>query len=185
MEYKKVRDLMRPIGDFPTIRGSATFVEAMEALEQVQEDFRSGKAPENILLVHDGAERIVGRLSPMDIVQGLEPNYFRLDTIDRLPHGDLVQTVLKRTRMQLRLWQKPLPELCRIARNTRVESFVTMPPADHMVSVDDRITVAFDLFVVLRHGSLFVTDRGEIAGMIRFSDVYAWIKQIMRSLPAS
>lgn len=181
MEYKKVRDLMRPIADFPIISGSVTFVEAMEALERVQEDFRTGKAPENILLVHDRMGRIIGRLSPMDIVQGLEPNYFQIDESDSMPYGHLVHDALENMRKQYRLWQKPLQELCEGARSRPVESFVSMPDPEQMVDIDDRTNVAFDLFVTLRHGSLFVTDQDRIVGLIRFSDIYAWIKQIMKS----
>ncbi len=45
-------------------------------------------------------------------------------------------------------------------------------------------TIAF-IFVILRHGSLFVTEGGTIVGLLRFSDVYAWIKEIVRADPAS
>lgn len=182
MAYKKVRDLMRPISDFPSIEGKVTFIEAIDALERVQEDFQTGKAPEIILLIRDDDGTIIGRLSPMDIVHGLEPNYFSLDDDTDIPYRHLVMSTVERMRKLERLWQKPLAELCENARNITVDSFVTLPEANQMVDIDARIDIAFDLFVVLRHGSLFVTDDGRnIVGLLRFSDVYAWIKDIVRA----
>jgi len=57
MEKMKVKELMRPVTEFPTISSSATFKEAVEALEKAQEAFRSGKATQRILMVQDKGER--------------------------------------------------------------------------------------------------------------------------------
>jgi len=103
MEKMKVRELMRPVNEFPRISSHITFIEAVEALQKAQEAFRSGKAPQRILLVQDGAGKILGK--------------------------------------------------------------------------------AFHLFVVGRHDSLFVTEGGEIVGLIRFSDVYRKIAQTMKECP--
>ena len=183
MENLKVRELMRPIEDFPSVSSEITFYEAMEALDRAHEDFRTGKAPENILLVRDRTGQIVGRLSPMDIVKGLEPNYFQLDHLDDLPYDHLVKDAIDAMRRQVRLWQQPLAELCEKACSVKIGSFVEMPPREQMVSVDDGLDSAFDLFLVLRHGSLFVTDGPEVVGLIRFSDIYNRIKEVMRSCP--
>lgn len=183
MEKMKVRELMRPIKEFPRISSQATFVEAVEALEKAQEAFRSGKAPQRILLVQDKAGKIVGKLSPMDVVQGLEPNYERVDSLKNHSRYRLAESTLERIKEEFRLWQRPLSELCTKAHDVKIENFIKLPSPDHMVNADDRMDNVFHRFVVGRHDSLFVAEGGEIVGLIRFSDVYKKIAQTMRECP--
>ena len=183
MEKMKVRELMRPVEEFPRISSQATFMEAVEALEKAQQAFRSGKAAQRILLVYDEAGKIVGKLSPMDFVQGLEPSYDRIDSLKSVSRYRLGQSVLDRMKEEFRLWQTPLVELCTKAYNAEIENFIRMPSSDHMVNVEDKMDKAFHLFVVGRHDSLFVTEGEEIVGLIRFSDVYRKIAKTMRECP--
>lgn len=180
MEKMKVRELMRPVEEFPRISNQAKFMEAVDALEKAQQEFSAGKAPQRILLVYDEANQIVGKLSPMDIVQGLEPNY---DHIDSLSRYRLAQGVLETMKENLRFWQKPLADLCRKAYKGKIESFITLPSPDHMVTTEDQMDKAFHLFVVGRHDSLFVKEGERIVGLIRFSDVYRKITQTMKECP--
>ena len=183
MEKMKVKELMRPVGEFPRISSQATFMEALDALEKAQEAYSSGKSPQRILLVYDQEGKIVGKLSPMDFVQGLEPNYDRIDSLKDLSPYRLAQSTLERIKEEFRLWQRPLAELCTKAYNVKIENFVKMPSPDHMVKADDRMDKAFHLFVLGRHDSLFVTEGEEIVGLIRFSDVYKEIGRTMKECP--
>jgi len=42
MEKMKIRELMRPVEEFPSISSQATFMEAVEALEKAQDAYQSG-----------------------------------------------------------------------------------------------------------------------------------------------
>ena len=163
---------MRPIDGFHRISSQATFMEAVDVLEKADLEFKSGKAPERVLLVYDVTGNIVGKLSPMDVVQGLEPNYFNIDDLKTTPYYQLI-----------RMWHRPLGELCEKAHSVKIHNFIKMPTPDHMVNVDDEMDNAFHLFVVNRHDSLFVKDGQDIVGLIRFSDVYKKIKETMTASP--
>lgn len=169
----KVRELMRPTDEFPRISNQATFMEAVAALEKADLEFKSGKAPERILLVYDGAGNIVGKLSPMDVVQGLEPNYANIDDLKATPYYQLI-----------RMWHRPLGELCKKAYSVKIHTFIKMPTSDHIVKADDKMDSAFHLFIVNRHDSLFVQDGSYLVGLIRFSDVYKKIREIITSCPS-
>lgn len=184
MENTKVKDLMRPIQDFPRISSQTTLMEAVDALEKADEEFKAGKAPQRILLIYDKTGKIIGKMSPMDVVQGLEPNYERIDRLKDMPRFGLTETMLEGMKQELRLWVKPLSELCKKAYEVKIENFIKLPTPDHMVKADDPMDTAFHLFVVGRHDSLFVKDGNEIVGLIRFSDVYRKIKETMRACPA-
>jgi len=160
-------------------------MEAVDALEKAQHAFSSGKAHQRILLVYDQAGEIVGKLSPMDVVQGLEPNYDKIDSLKTVSHYRLAQSTLEAMKEQFRLWQEPLAELCKKAYSVKIKNFVKMASPDHIVKADDKMDNAFHRFVVGRHDSLFVRDGEKIVGLIRFSDVYRKIAQTMRECPIS
>ncbi len=179
MENMKVRELMRPVEEFPRISNKATFMEAVDALETAQQAFSAGKAPQRILLVHDDAGRVVGKLSPLDVVKGLEPNYDPI--LKNISRFHLDKHTIESMKKEIRFWQKPLAELCDKANSVVIADFVRLPGPDHMVKADDRMDDAFHRFVVGRHDSLFVKDGEKIVGLLRFSDVYRKIAQAMRA----
>jgi hypothetical protein len=183
MEKMKISELMRPIDEFPRISSQATFMEGVAALENADREFKLGNAPERILLVHDMKGKIIGKLSPMDIVQGLEPKYDDIDDLKSNQYYHLIQSSLQAMKEQFRLWQRPLEKLCEKAHSIKIHNFIKMPTPDHMVMIDDNVDAAFHLFVVSRHGSLFVKDKQNIVGLILFSDVYKKIRETMRNCP--
>ena len=183
MDKMKISELMRPIDEFPFISNEATFMEGVVALENADQEFRLGNAPERILLVHDVKGKIIGKLSPMDIVQGLEPKYDDIDHFKSSQYSKMIRNSLKAMRDEFRLWQRPLGELCEKAHTIKIHNFNKMPTPDHMVMIDDNVDVAFHLFVTKRHGSLFVKDGQDIVGLILFSDVYKRIRGIMKGCP--
>ena len=181
MDKIKVSDVMRPIGGFPVIPSSATFMEGVATLENVDEEFKAGKTPERILLVHDNNEKIIGKISPMDIVQGLEPRYDYMDGFKTNQYSLMIESSIRAMKEELQLWNKPFAELCKRANSIKISSFIKMPKADQMVRINDSIDVAFHLFILSRHGSLFVKDGEEIVGLILFSDIYKRIKENLKS----
>ena len=155
----------------------------MEVLEKADQKFNSGQAPQRILLVYNAMGKIVGKMSPMDVVQGLEPNYLDIDIPKSTPYRRLVQMSMKSMKKEFRLWHKPLGELCKKAYDIKIHDFIKMPTPDHMVKINDKMDEAFHLFVVGRHDSLFVQDGEDIVGLIRFSDVYKKIRETLRACP--
>lgn len=185
MEKMKVRELMRPVKEFTRINSGATLLEAVDALERAQQAYMDGKTTQRIMLVDDPKGKIVGKLSPMDVVQGLEPNYGKFDGLKGSARLGLTTAMLESMKEHYRLWEKPLAELCRKAYDVKIENFIRLPTPDHMVEADEKMDKAFHLFVVGRHDSLFVREGGQIVGLIRFSDVYKKIVQTMRECSLS
>ena len=183
MEEMKVMGFMRPLDEFPSISSTATFMEAVEKLEKADLDFKSGKAPQRILLVYDSMGKVVGKISPMDVVQGLEPDYLKVDIPKSTSYSQLLQTVHESTKKELRMWKNPLNELCNKAYRVKIQEFIKMPTPDHMVKINDKMEEVLHLFVIERHDSLFVQDGQEIVGLIMFADIYLKIRETMKSCP--
>lgn len=176
MKNMTIRELMAPTGDFPRVSSEATFYDTLMALEKSQEDFKSGKTRQRILLVEDQNGTVLGKVSPMDLMAGLEASYEKIDKPETIYRWGLGYA-LEAMKDEYRLWQKPLADLCSKAAELKVESFATRPAKGHMVDIDDSMDSAFHFFVMARHDSLFVMDKGNIVGLLRFSDVYKKISK--------
>ena len=124
MEKMKVRELMRPIDEFVHISNQTTFIEAVEALEKTDQEFQAGKIPQRILLVDDQDGKIVGKLSPLDVVQGLEPNYGQLKISESSPLSRLAQMSAESIKKEYGLWHRPLAELCNKAYQVKIQDFI-------------------------------------------------------------
>ena len=68
-----VEDLMVSVSKFPAISQEATLREAILTLDRVWEEYAAGQREQRILLVFDHENSIVGKLTPKDVICGLEP----------------------------------------------------------------------------------------------------------------
>ncbi|HSL16682.1 MAG TPA: CBS domain-containing protein [Methylomirabilota bacterium] len=176
MESMKVRDVMVPSSAFPKIAASATLFETLSALESAQERYLSGQAEQRILLVEDDQGRIVGKVSPIDLLRGLETNYAELSTEDVVSRYGF-DYIWKSMRSDFHLWEDPFRDLCGRADRVRVGDFAKLPARGHRVAPDDPLATCLHLFVMIRHDSLFVVDGDTVLGLLRFSDVYRLVSR--------
>lgn len=171
MENLTVRDLMVPADQFPKISSNAHFYEALAALETAQEKYLSGKSGQRILLVENEAGEIMGKLSPIDLLRGLETNYNRVEAEKALSRFGLSH-IWKSLQEDYHLWESPFKDLCRKAEEVKVKDFIKGHSEGQSVGMADPMSKCFHLFVVNRHDALFVMENDQIVGLLRFSDVY-------------
>lgn len=183
MEKLKVRDFMVPVADFPRISEEATFSEAVLALEKHFDEFMAGTAKQRITLVHDAQNRIVGKLTPMDVVRGLEPGYGKMPVdISYSSFAATYEYVMKTAQEQTTLWSKPLDDLCKTVQGVKVKAFLRKPTEAQVVNAEDSLNEALHRFVLGRNDSLFVTEGGALVGVLRFSDVYREIQRHIKDV---
>jgi hypothetical protein len=180
MEKMKVRDLMVTKDRFPKISDHATFYDALVALETAQEKFLTGKAEQRILLVEDEDGRIISKISPIDLMRGLETHYNQINMGDIIRRSGLtyIWTAMQK---DFRLWEDPFNDLCRKAIEVKIGNFVKPPGEGQTVGTEEALTKCFHLFVMNRHDSLFVVEDDDIIGLLRFSDVYKKVSQTMKA----
>jgi len=167
-----VKEFMVPIAKFPRISDTATFSGAVMALERAQEEYMSGKREQRILLVTDSENKVVGKLSPLDVVRGLEPNYEKLVDQQSSVYVDNFDYVIQPMKDQATLWSRPLDDLCTRAKDVLVKDFIQAPKPHQVIDQEESLNNAFHRFVTFKHDSLFVMDGKKLVGMLRFSDVY-------------
>ena len=172
-----IRRFMTPVEQFPRISDQALFIDVILALQKSQEAFLSGKGKQRILLVEDADKTVVGKISPKDLVRGLEPKYDKIDSLgDDIRYG--MPHIVQSMKDEYRLWQEPLADLCRNAGHITAKSLVNKPDPNHSINIDERMDNAIHLFVATGHDSLYVLENNQIVGLLRFSDVYAAVCDI-------
>ena len=179
MEKMKVRDLMVTVDRFPKISDRSTFYEAIEALERAQEQYLSGKSEQRILLVENEQGKIIAKISPIDLIRGLETNYSRINTGETIKRFGL-NYIWKSMQKDYGLWEDPFKDLCRKASEVQIRQFILSPQEGQMVGTNDTLAKCFHLFVMNRHDTLLVVQGDEIIALLRFSDVYKKVSQTMK-----
>jgi Mg2+/Co2+ transporter CorC len=179
MEKMKVRELMVTGDRFTKISRHSTLFEALAALENAQEKYITGKSEQIILLVEDEKGKIVGKLSPIDLLSGLETNYNRVNFEDTLKRYGL-RYIWTSMQKDYHLWENPFQDLCRKAFKVKIKDFIKPPSEGQKVLIDDFMGKCLHLFVMNRHDSLFVLEGDEIVGLLRFSDVYRKAAETMK-----
>lgn len=171
MEKMIVRDLMVTTDRFPKISDQATFYEGLLTLESAQENFLSGKSEQRILLVENDKGKIISKISPVDLIRGLETNYNRINSEATVKRFGL-HHVWEAMKKDYNLWENPFRDLCKKAGDVRIKQFIKAPDDGQCVGPEDPLSKCFHLFVMHRHDSLFVIEGKDIIGLLRFSDVF-------------
>jgi len=179
MDKMKVQELMVSTDEFPKISDNTSLFDALFALEKAQEAFLSGKAGQRVLLVEDEQEQIIGKISPKDLIRGLEKKYNEVNVEETLEKFGL-KYIWNNMQKDFSLWESPFKDLCRKAADVHVKNFVNIPGEGQTVDVADNISKCFHLFVVNRHDTLFVMEKKQFVGLLRFSDVYREVSRTMK-----
>jgi hypothetical protein len=180
VETIKIIDIMCSVDQFPRISNQANFYEAILALESAEQEHATGKIGQCVLLVEDKQGKIVGKISPMDAIRGLEPKYDKIESLaDNIRYG--VPQAMASMKDDYRLWQEPLKDLCRKAISIKVENLLSHPGEMESVKSSDRMDSALHLFATTRHHYLFVMEEDTIVGVLLLSDVYKAICDIVKA----
>ncbi|WP_157469906.1 CBS domain-containing protein [Desulfobulbus elongatus] len=183
MERLKIKEWVRPIEAFPRISNRASLMEAVAALKKSDAEYRAGLSSQRILLAYDVTGRVVGKLSPADIVEALASTHGRADAKAGQWLARPFRALGERLTLHLPLWSDPLPEHWRKIHRLNVHSFVKGTAPGRTIQGNETMGAAFRLFAGGRHDSLFVVRRGEIIGLLLFADVYRKITDFLQSCP--
>jgi CBS domain-containing protein len=175
MKEIQVKDLMVPVKDYATIHQDATLYDAVVALEEAQTAFdRSHNTYlHRAVLVFDDQKKIVGKLSQLDLLKGLEPKYnWAASGSGRMMTSGFSRSFLRSLIQQFSLWDKPLADVCKKAAKLHVKDCMYIPEEGEYVDAEDSLDVAIHQLVMGRHQSLLVLQKSGIVGILRLSDVF-------------
>jgi CBS domain-containing protein len=175
MDAVKIKDIMVPLEEYATVPEDATLYEAVVALEEAQGRFERKKYEHRAVLVYDQHHDIVGKVSQLDLIIGLETGYRKMGDLKRVTHSGFSPEFIRSMMKKYELWQRPLDEICGKAFHIKVKDIMTTPTEGEVVDAERSLNEAIHLLVMGRHQSLLVLDKGMIAGILRLSDVFGEI----------
>ena len=181
MKNTIVKDLMVPLSEYATVSQEETLYEAVMALEKAQAEFDRDHYPHRAILVYDEKNRVIGEVSQMDILMALEPKYEKLGLSKSLSRFGLSAQFQKMMMEQLRFWDKPLNDICKKANRLKVKEFMYTPTEGEYVKEDASVDEAINQLIMGHHQSLLVARDREIVGILRLTDVFMEIVQVIKA----
>ena len=187
-EIIRVADLMVPIDEYATVSDDATLYEAVIALEKAQEelDRKRHHYLHRAILVYDKNNNICGKISQLDVLMALEPKYQEMGDMRTLSRAGFSPQFLKSMMEKFHLCDSSFSEMCTKAANKKVKDFMHTPTEGEHVEQETSLCEAIHLLVMGHHQSLLVTRDGGIVGILRLTDVFKEVFQMIKicSIPS-
>lgn len=182
MKTRLVKDLMVPLAEYATVNEDASLYAAVLALEEAQKKFRQDAYKHRAILVLDKGGRVVGKLSQLDVIKGLEAGYKKMGDFKGISHTGFSTDFIKSMVDKYDLWQKPLEDICRRSPHIKVKDVMYTPTEGEYVPEEATLDQAIHQLVVGHHQSLLVTGKGkEIMGILRLTDVFQEVCEMIKT----
>ena len=177
-----VKDLMVPISEYATVPKGATLFEAVLALEKAQEEFDHTKYHHRAILVMDSTNKVIGKLSQLDVIRALEPKYDPSDELKSLERYGFSEKFIWNQRKQRRQEVAPIADIGKVAGYLKVEEFMQAPTEGEYVDEETSLDVAAHQLVVGSHHALLAMRGDRIVGVLRLTDVFAALFHAMKQV---
>jgi CBS domain-containing protein len=185
MVTDKVKDLMVPLEEYATVSHRATLYEAVLALERAQEEISMTCIPylHRAILVYDDNSNIIGKISQLDVLSALEPKYSAMGQTRSIAKAGFTPQFLKSMLEQYSLLSDSFEDACKKAKNITVDKIMYTPSAGEYVNENASLREAIHQIVMGHHQSLLVTGDKKIVGILRLTDLFKAVFQIMKTIP--
>lgn len=180
MESIMVKDLMVPLEDYATVSEDATLFEAVLMLEKAQTNFNENRYQHRAILVYDKNDRIVGKLSQLDVLNALEPQFGDPEKLRMLDRFGMDGAYIRNLIEQHGFLKKPLLNICQRAADMKVKNIMYTPTKGEIVSEKAALNEAILQLLAGHHQSLLVTRGNDIVGILRLTDVFKQVTDTIK-----
>ena len=102
----KVKELMIPLSGYATVSQNASLADAVKALKLAQKEFDQTRDRHRAILVTDENNKIVGKLSQLDVIRSLEPKYLKFDDRKELSRFGISKDYMDAILREYHLWEE-------------------------------------------------------------------------------
>jgi len=178
MKPRKVKDLMLSLQAYATVPSSATIREALVALSKAQLGLTYDRHHHRAVLVLDGTGRVVGKLTHWGMLRSLEPRLFGQVEREMLSRSNLSRDFIESLQSRHRGLPHTLQAMCQEAARVMVKD--AMVPVRESIDAESELTEAIGKMVLGRCQSLLVTRSDEVVGILRLSDLFEEVADLIR-----
>lgn len=170
MYRKLVKELMIPVGKYPTVHRNDTMYQALMALSKANQNIPEKQQNYRAVLVKDDEGKIEGKIGYIAFLKALEPKYQRFFDTEKLSRLALSEGFIDSMIESYNLWMDDPLDLCDIAANTKC--YEIMHPIEERIEENETIAQAIHKLIMWQTLSILVSKGEEIVGIIRLSDIY-------------
>lgn len=178
---RSIKELMVPIAEYATISQEATLKEAIRALEAAQAQFDASRYRHRAILALDDDGKVVGKLTQMDTIKALDPDYMQKLDEASLARFGISSEYLEGVLSQHGIHTMSLEELCQGVGRLRVADVMHAPSEGEYIDIGSTMQETVCRFVATGQHSLLVTQDEDIIGVLRLTDVFAAVCQAVKS----
>jgi CBS domain-containing protein len=179
MKTIAVRELMVPLEDYATVSVDATLREAVLALEKAQQALDASRHKHRAILVLDESGKVVSKITMKDILVALEPNYGKVEGMGVLERSGYSPDLIKDMLEDNALWAEPLQFFAKRATKLKVADFIQTPSEGEYIDENATLGEATHQLIAYPYHSLLVTKDDEVVGILRLSDVFTKVCDII------
>jgi CBS domain-containing protein len=180
MKTITVKELMVPLETYATVPREATLREAVLALEQSQMTLDPSRHKHRAILVLDESGKVVSKITMKNILIALEPNYGKVEgtgVLERSGYSpDLIRSMLDNNA----LWTEPLQFFSERAAKLKVGDLIHAPSEDEYIDENATLGEGIHQLVMYPFLSLLVTSGETVVGILRLSDVFTKVCDIIK-----
>lgn len=181
MKTTPVKELMIPLADYATVSREATLREAVLALENAQLALDPSRHKHRAILVLDDTGKVISKLTMKDVLVAIEPNYGKMEGTDVLERSGFSPDMIKDMLEDNALWMEPLQFICERAAGQKLSNFIQPPSEDEYIDENATLAEAAHQLVVYPYQSLLVTRGEKVVGILRLSDLFSKICELMKN----
>jgi len=182
MEEKRVKDLMLSLDEYATIAADSTIREALIALDEAQLGLDDDRHHHRAVLVLDEVGKVAGKLSHWAILRRLEPSFLQTrDLVSITQAGGLTQDFIESLENEFSGFTNTLALMCAEAAKTKARE--AMVPVNESIDEDAPLSDAVHEMVIHHVQSMVVKRDDELVGILRLSDVFQEVAQLIRNAP--
>ena len=178
MSHRIVKDLMLPLDEYATVSSEETIQDALRALDKAQLGLTYNRHHHRAILVLDDRGEVVGKLSHWAILRKLEPKVFTPGDMSALDAAGFSSEYIDRLEEGLLSHFGNITALSRKA--SKIKARDAMVPVGESIDEDAPLIAAIHQLVTTHVQSMPVTRDGRIVGVLRLSDVFEEVADIIR-----
>jgi predicted transcriptional regulator len=176
-----VKDLMVPISEYATVSKGATLYEAVLALEKAQEKYDQTKTQHRAVLVLDKQNKIVGKLSQLNVLRALESGNEGADNIGEIEKFGFSTKFVANLRERSRLKDISFKKMCIKPAGMKVEKFMKTLSENQYVDENTSLDVAIYQLMAGPYLSLMVVRDQDAVGILRLTDIFLAVVDAMKA----
>lgn len=174
----KVKDLMVKLDEYATVCETATLEEALQELEEAQQNFNQKKYKHRAILVLNKDGKVVGKISQLQVLMALERREHSVSFSKYGYTNNFMDKIMN---------GNPLDLGARIEkeRKKKVGEFMYTPSKGEYIKENSSLENAVHQLAIGQHHSLLVVGNNQnIVGIIRLVDVFDEVWKIMKKRKA-